>query len=104
MQTAEIREAFKIFDRDGNGYIDAKELKQVRPTCKMGNRCVRERQDNSQIRGGSEATTHRSGEEEEFRGEVSGSERCQDMSSGRCTFCPAVACPHGIALQLFLKT
>lgn len=28
-QTAEIREAFKIFDRDGNGYIDAKELKQV---------------------------------------------------------------------------
>lgn len=28
-QTIEIREAFKIFDRDGNGYIDAKELKQV---------------------------------------------------------------------------
>ena len=28
-QTAEIREAFKIFDRDGNGFIDAKELKQV---------------------------------------------------------------------------
>lgn len=27
--TAEIREAFKIFDRDGNGYVDAKELKQV---------------------------------------------------------------------------
>lgn len=25
----EIREAFKIFDRDGNGYIDAKELKHV---------------------------------------------------------------------------
>ena len=25
----EIREAFKIFDRDGNGYIDSKELKQV---------------------------------------------------------------------------
>ena len=30
-QTTEIREAFKIFDRDGNGFIDAKELKQVRP-------------------------------------------------------------------------
>jgi len=28
-QTVEIREAFKIFDRDGNGYIDAKELKDV---------------------------------------------------------------------------
>merc|ERR1711992_416621 len=28
-QTVEIREAFKIFDRDGNGYIDSKELKQV---------------------------------------------------------------------------
>ena len=28
-QTAEMREAFKIFDRDGNGYIDFKELKQV---------------------------------------------------------------------------
>ena len=28
-QTAEIREAFKIFDRDGNGFIDAKELKAV---------------------------------------------------------------------------
>jgi len=28
-QTAEIREAFKIFDRDGNGFIDAKELKLV---------------------------------------------------------------------------
>jgi len=28
-QTEEIREAFKIFDRDGNGYIDAKELRQV---------------------------------------------------------------------------
>ena len=28
-QTVEIREAFKIFDRDGNGYIDAKELKHV---------------------------------------------------------------------------
>merc|ERR1711992_195598 len=25
----EIREAFKIFDRDGNGFIDAKELKDV---------------------------------------------------------------------------
>ena len=30
-QTVEIREAFKIFDRDGNGYIDAKELKDVVP-------------------------------------------------------------------------
>ena len=29
LQTAEIREAFKIFDRDGNGFIDAKELKLV---------------------------------------------------------------------------
>ena len=29
-QTAEIREAFKIFDRDGNGFIDARELKAVR--------------------------------------------------------------------------
>ena len=48
-QTAEIREAFKIFDRDGNGYIDAKELKQVRLE-KMGNRCVRERQENSKMR------------------------------------------------------
>ncbi len=28
-QTAEIREAFKIFDKDGNGYIDAKELMSV---------------------------------------------------------------------------
>ncbi|TRY79978.1 hypothetical protein TCAL_07547 [Tigriopus californicus] len=28
-QTQEIKEAFKIFDRDGNGYIDAKELKMV---------------------------------------------------------------------------
>ena len=28
-QTAEMREAFKIFDRDGNGYIDLKELKTV---------------------------------------------------------------------------
>lgn len=28
-QTQEIKEAFKIFDRDGNGYIDAKELKLV---------------------------------------------------------------------------
>merc|ERR1719481_40994 len=28
-QTAEMREAFKIFDRDGNGYIDLRELKQV---------------------------------------------------------------------------
>ena len=29
--SAELREAFKIFDRDGNGYIDAAELKKV--TC-----------------------------------------------------------------------
>merc|ERR1719288_697635 len=28
-QTAEMKEAFKIFDRDGNGYIDFKELKTV---------------------------------------------------------------------------
>lgn len=28
-QSVEIREAFKIFDRDGNGYIDAKEFKDV---------------------------------------------------------------------------
>lgn len=28
-QTAEMREAFKIFDRDGNGYIDFAELKTV---------------------------------------------------------------------------
>ena len=28
-QTAEMREAFKIFDRDGNGYIGLKELKSV---------------------------------------------------------------------------
>jgi calmodulin len=27
--TAELKEAFKIFDRDGNGYIDAEELKKV---------------------------------------------------------------------------
>ena len=27
--SAELREAFKIFDRDGNGYIDAAELKKV---------------------------------------------------------------------------
>ena len=28
-QTEEMKEAFKIFDRDGDGYIDFKELKQV---------------------------------------------------------------------------
>ena len=28
-QTAEIKEAFKMFDRDGNGYIDIKELRMV---------------------------------------------------------------------------
>ena len=28
--SAELREAFKIFDRDGNGYIDAEELKKVK--------------------------------------------------------------------------
>ena len=28
-QTAEIKEAFKMFDRDGNGYIDIKELRSV---------------------------------------------------------------------------
>jgi len=27
--SAELKEAFKIFDRDGNGYIDAGELKKV---------------------------------------------------------------------------
>ena len=27
--SAELREAFKIFDRDGNGFIDAEELKRV---------------------------------------------------------------------------
>jgi len=27
--SAELKEAFKIFDRDGNGYIDAEELKKV---------------------------------------------------------------------------
>ena len=27
--SAELREAFKIFDRDGNGFIDAAELKKV---------------------------------------------------------------------------
>ena len=27
--SAELREAFEIFDRDGNGYIDAAELKKV---------------------------------------------------------------------------
>jgi hypothetical protein len=29
--TAELKEAFKIFDRDGNGFIDAEELKKVTP-------------------------------------------------------------------------
>ena len=28
--SAELKEAFKIFDRDGNGYIDAEELKKVK--------------------------------------------------------------------------
>ena len=28
-QTAEMREAFKIFDKDGNGYIDLREMKTV---------------------------------------------------------------------------
>ena len=28
-QSADIKEAFKIFDRDGNGYIDMKELRMV---------------------------------------------------------------------------
>ena len=28
-QTAEIKEAFKMFDRDGNGYIDMKELRMI---------------------------------------------------------------------------
>ena len=34
-QSVEITDAFKIFDRDGNGYIDAKEFKQV--VTRMGN-------------------------------------------------------------------
>ena len=29
-QESDLREAFKIFDKDKNGYIDMKELKQVR--------------------------------------------------------------------------
>ena len=29
-QESDLRDAFKIFDRDNNGYIDMKELKQVR--------------------------------------------------------------------------
>ena len=28
-QESDLREAFKIFDKDKNGYIDMKELKQV---------------------------------------------------------------------------
>ena len=28
-QESDLRDAFKIFDRDNNGYIDMKELKQV---------------------------------------------------------------------------
>ena len=28
-QQSDLRDAFKIFDRDNNGYIDMKELKQV---------------------------------------------------------------------------
>ena len=28
-QSAEMREAFKIFDRDGDGFIDMKEFRQV---------------------------------------------------------------------------
>ena len=31
-QESDLREAFKIFDKDKNGYIDMKELKQVRDT------------------------------------------------------------------------
>ena len=29
-QESDLREAFKIFDKDKNGFIDMKELKQVR--------------------------------------------------------------------------
>lgn len=29
MREAEMREAFKVFDKDGNGYISAAELKTV---------------------------------------------------------------------------
>ena len=33
-QQSDLRDAFKIFDRDNNGYIDMKELKQVTmPPC-----------------------------------------------------------------------
>ena len=31
-QESDLREAFKIFDKDKNGYIDMKELKQVELT------------------------------------------------------------------------
>ena len=35
-QESDLRDAFKIFDRDNNGYIDMKELKQVRKyRCKI---------------------------------------------------------------------
>merc|ERR1719342_179312 len=33
-QESDLKEAFKIFDRDKNGYIDMKELKQV--ACMLG--------------------------------------------------------------------
>merc|ERR1712135_6078 len=36
-QTAEIKEAFKMFDRDGNGYIDMKELRMVITPTKYNN-------------------------------------------------------------------
>lgn len=45
-QTQEIKEAFKIFDRDGNGFIDGKELKQVR---RVFNVCVIMQNDLCQI-------------------------------------------------------
>ena len=32
--SGELKEAFKIFDRDGNGYIDASELKKVKISSK----------------------------------------------------------------------
>ena len=32
----EVREAFKVFDKDGDGYLNAKELKTVRTTREAG--------------------------------------------------------------------
>ena len=41
-QESDLRDAFKIFDRDRNGYIDMKELKQVfvsKLFCPSHNKC-----------------------------------------------------------------